>query len=189
MNRKILTGLAVAATLFVSLCLEGSSNARRKEISSTSRVVIDGRSFVPDESSPEDGSLLKRELGRLGVRLPDGFEALEEPASSHPAFSGRLMDSPRPRPIEAPRLPAGLTAEHTLRMEGEGAPVDLVFGKLGSPGPTTRSRLLSSGWESLPAGKDPGGTRVLQIRRGKETSIVCLDEAEGTFLLFREVGR
>jgi len=30
---------------------------------------------------------------------------------------------------------------------------------------------------------------VLQIRRGKETAVACLDEAEGTFLLFREVGR
>ena len=74
-------------------------------------------------------------------------------------------------------------------MEGEGAPVDLVFGKLGSPGPSIRTRLLSSGWKSISTGKDPGGTRVLQITRGKETSIVCLDEAEGTFLLFREVGR
>ena len=133
MNRKILTGLAVAATLFVSLCLAGSGNARRKEISSTRRVVIDGRSFVSDESSPDDGSLLKRELGRLGVRLPDGFNLPEESDPSHPAFEGRLKDS-RPRVLEAPRLPAGLTAEHTLRMEGEGMPVDLVFGKLGSPG-------------------------------------------------------
>jgi len=68
-------------------------------------------------------------------------------------------------------------------------PVDLVFGKLGSPGPSIRSRLLSSGWKSESTGKDPGGTHVLQITRGKETTIVCLDEAEGTFLLFREVGR
>ena len=189
MNRKILAGLAVAATLFVSLCLVGRGNARRTEISSTRRVVIDGRSFVPDESSPDDGSLLKRELGRLGVRLPDEFDLPEETAPSHPAFSGRLKDSNRPPAIEAPRLPAGLTAEHTLRMEGEGAPVDLVFGKLGSPGPSIRSRLLSSGWKSISTGKDPGGTHVLQITRGKETSLVCLDEAEGTFLLFREVGR
>jgi hypothetical protein len=188
MNRKILTGLAVAATLFVSLCLAGSGNARRKEISSTRRVVIDGRSFVPDESSPDDGSLLKRELGRLGVRLPDGFDLPEESGPSHPALEGRLIDS-RPLVLEAPRLPAGWTAEHTLRMEGEGMPVDLVFGKLGSPGPSIRSRLLSSGWKSESTGKDPGGTHVLQITRGKETTIVCLDEAEGTFLLFREVGR
>ena len=68
-------------------------------------------------------------------------------------------------------------------------PVDLVFGNLGSPGPSIRSRLLSSGWKSESTGKDPGGTHVLQITRGKETTIVCLDEAEGTFLLFREVGR
>jgi hypothetical protein len=189
MNRKILTGLVVAATLFVSLCIEGSGNARRKEISSTSRVVIDGRSFVSDESSPDEGSLLKRELGRLGVRLPDGFNLPEESAPSHPVFSGKLKDSPLPRSIEAPRLPAGLTAEHTLRMEGEGMPVDLVFGKLGTPGPSIRSRLLSSGWKCVSTGKDPGGTHVLQITLGKETSIVCLDEAEGTFLLFREMGR
>ena len=68
-------------------------------------------------------------------------------------------------------------------------PVDLAFGKLGAPGPSIRSRLLSSGWEFVSAGNDPGGIRVLQITRGKETAIVCLDEAEGTFLLFREVGR
>lgn len=188
MNRKILTGLAVAATLFVSLCLAGSGNARRKEISSTRRVVIDGRSFVSDESSPDEDSLLKRELGRLGVRLPDGFDLPEDPGPSHPALEGRLKDS-RPWVLEAPRLPAGLTAEHTLRMEGEGMPVDLVFGKLGSPGPSIRSRLLSSGWKSASTGNDPGVTHVLQITRGKETTIVCLDEAEGTFLLFREVGR
>ena len=73
MNRRISAGLAVAASLFVGLCLSESGNARRKEITSTRRVVIDGRSFVSDESSPDHGSLLERELGRLGVRLPDGF--------------------------------------------------------------------------------------------------------------------
>ena len=189
MNRKIPAGLAAAVLLIVSLCLVGSGNARRKEISSTRRVVIDGRSFVPDESAPDDGSLLKRELGRLGVRIPGGFDLPEETAPPHPVIAGRLKDPDRPPAIEAPRLPAGLTAEHTLRMEGEAAPVDLVFGKLGTPGSSIRSRLLASGWTSLPTGKDPGGTRVLQFTPGKETLIVFLDEAEGTFLLFREVGR
>jgi hypothetical protein len=74
-------------------------------------------------------------------------------------------------------------------MEGEGAPVDLVFGKLGAPGSSIRSLLLSSGWKSLSTGKDPGMARVLQFTDGKETDIVFLDEAEGTFLLFRQVGR
>ena len=68
-------------------------------------------------------------------------------------------------------------------------PVDLVFGKLTHPGSSIRSRLLSSGWKSVSAGKVSGGMHVLQITQGKETAIVCLDEAEGTFLLFREVGR
>lgn len=188
MNRKIPAGLAAAAALFVSLCFVGNGNARRKGISSTNRAVIDGRSFVSDESSSDDGSLLMRELGRLGVRLPDGFTLPEEPNPSHPAFEGRLKES-RSRVLEAPRLPAGLTAEHTLRMEGEEMPVDLVFGTLGTPGPSIRSRLLSSGWKSVSTGKDSGGTHLLQITQGKETAIVCLDEADGTFLLFREMGR
>ena len=91
-----------------------------------------------------------------------------------------------PEPL---RLPAGLTVEHTLRMEGEGAPVDLVFGTLGTRGPSIRSRLLSSGWESVSDGSGSGGMHVLRFVRGKETGIVCLDDAEGTFLLVREVGR
>ncbi|MFA6146923.1 MAG: hypothetical protein WC899_01780 [bacterium] len=189
MNRKIFAVLAVAAMLFVSLCLVGSGNARRKGISSTNRVVIDGRSFVPDESPPVEGSLLRRELDRLGIRLPVGFTLPEDPAPSHPAFSERLRESPSARPVETSHLPAGLTAEHTLRMEGEGKPIDLVFGKLDTPGPSVRSRLLSSGWQSVSIGNIPGGTHVMQTTPGKETAIVCLDEAEGTFLLFREVGR
>ena len=188
MIRKFLTVLAVAATLFISLCLAASGKARRNEISSTNRVIIDGSAFTSDESSSDHASLLKRELDRLGVRIPDGFNLPENSGPSHPAFSRRLKDS-RPRVLEAPRLPSGLTSEHTLRMEGEGSPVDLVFGKLGTPGPSVRSRLLSSGWDSVSTGKDPGVIHVLRIARGKETSIVCLDEAESTFLLIREVGR
>jgi hypothetical protein len=188
MNRKIFAGLAVAATLFASLCLAGSGNARRKYHSSTSRVVIDGRSFVSDGSSPVEGSLLKRELDRLGVRLPDGFNLPRESGPSHPVFESRLKGS-RSWVFEAPRLPAGLTVEHILRMEGEGMPVDLVFGTLVSPGPSLRSRLLSSGWKSVSTGMASGGIHVLQSSHGKETTIACLDEAEGTFLLFREVGR
>ena len=189
MNRAISTKVAVAATLLVSLCLEGSGNARRKEDPPIRSVVIDGRAFVPDESSPEEGSLLKRELGRLGVPLPDGIPLPEESAPSHPVFSERLKDSPGPRILEATPLPTGLTPEHTLRMEGEEGAVDLVFGTMGTAGPSIRSRLRSSGWESLAAGKGPGGIRVLQITHDKEIALVCLDEAEGTFLLFREVGR
>ena len=188
MNRKFLIRLAVAATLFISFCVAASGNAHRKEISSTRRVAIDGRSFATDEISPDEGSLLKRELDRLGVHLPDGFNLPEDSGTSHPAFSRRLKDS-GPRVLESSRLPAGLSPEHTLRMEGEGKPVDLVFGKMGTPGPSIRSRLLSSGWKSASTGNDPGGMHVLQIAPGKETSVVCLDESEGTFLLFREVGR
>ncbi|MDD5762861.1 MAG: hypothetical protein PHP88_10205 [bacterium] len=188
MNRKYITGLAVAATLLVSLCLVGSGNARKKEISSTSRFFIDGKSFIPDESVSCNGPELEKELDKLGVRLPDGFHMPEESSPSHPALAGRLKDS-RQRYGESFRLPAGLTAEHTLWMEGEEASVDLVFGKMVTRGPSIRSSLLSSGWESVSTGEFPGGIRVLQHSHGKESTIVCLDEAEDAFLLFRKVAR
>jgi len=189
MNPKIPVVLAVTSSLFVSLCLAGSGNALRKEISTTRRVFIDGKSFVSDESPPGDGSILKRKLGRQGVPLPEGLDLPEETAPSHPVFSGRLKDSGTSAAITVHRLPAGLTPEHTLRMEGEGAPRDLVFGKLGTPGSSIRSRLISSGWKSLSTEKDVEGTRVLQFTHGKEAATVFLDETEGTFLLFRQVGR
>jgi len=188
-NRKILFGLAAATALIASLCIVGRGDAIKNKISSTRRVIVDGKAFVSDESSPDGVSLLKKELGRLGVRLPDGFELPEMPVPSHPVFHGRLKDSPKSRPDDAPRLPAGLTADHTLRMEGEGKPVDLVFGTMDSRGSSIRSRLLSSGWETVFTFDGPRLVQVLQFTRGKETDIVCLDEAEGAFLLFREVGR
>ncbi len=189
MNRKILFGLAAATVLIASLCAVGRGNALRKETSSTRRVIVDGRRFVSDESTADGVSPLEKELGRLGVRLPGGFELPEMPVPSHPVFRGRLKDSPGSRPVDALRLPAGMIADHTLRMEGEGKPVDLVFGRMGSRGPSIRSRLLSSGWETVSTGDGPGLVQVLQSTKGKETRIVCLDEAEGAFLLFRQVGR
>lgn len=189
MKRTFLPGLAVAMVLLLSFFLAGSVNARRKDLSSTRRVIIDGRAFVSDESSTDERSLLEKELGRLGVRLPDEFALPEAPVSTHPAFSGRFAHSTGGGSIETPRLPAGLTAEHTLRMEGEGKPVALVFGRMGTRGPSIRNRLLSSGWKSVSTAEDPGVAHVLQVTRGKETTLACLDEAEGAFLLFREMGR
>lgn len=189
MKRTFLPGLAVAMVLLLSFFLAGSVNARRKDLSSARRVIIDGRAFVSDESSTDERSLLEKELGRLGVRLPGEFALPEAPVSTHPAFSGRIAHSAGGGSIETPRLPAGLTAEHTLRTEGEGKPVALVFGRMGTRGPSIRNRLLSSGWKSVSTAEDPGVAHVLQVTRGKETTLACLDEAEGTFLLFREMGR
>lgn len=186
MNRKFLYGVGVTSMLLV-FCIEGIGSARKKVISSTSHVVIDGRSFDQDVPPPKGVSLLKEELDRQGVSLPKGFGDIEDRNPSNPVFSDRLRDS-RSRPASVNRLPAGLTSEHDLRLEGEGRPVDLVFGSMNIPGPSIRTRLISSGWIPVSNGKDPRLAHVLQITRGKETSIVCLDEAEGTFLLFREVG-
>jgi len=189
MKRKISAGLAVSAALFMSLFLSENGDARRKVISSTRDVVIDGRSFTVDDTPEDEISQVKRELVRRGVTLPHGFDGQERSPSSHPLFSGRLIERPGLPVTEMHRLPAGLTAEHTLRMKGNGKPVDLVFGNLDTPGPSIRSLMLSSGWKSHSAGPNTAGVHMLEITVGKETSIVFLDEADGTFLLLRESGK
>jgi len=189
LNRIILIGLAAAAVLIASLCVVERVEALRKEVSATPRVIIDGKAFVPDESPPDGVALLKKELGKRGVRLPDGFELIEMSVPPHPVIQGRIKDSPGARPVDTQRLPSGLTADHTLRMEGDGKPVDLVFGTMDPRGSSIRFRLLSSGWETVSTFDPSRSVHVLQLSMGKETNIVCLDEAEGAFLLFREVGR
>jgi hypothetical protein len=186
MNRKILAMVALGGTISLTLCLSGNGMARKKEISSTRHVVIDGRSFASEDSPMESGYLLKRELDRMCIPLPDGYRWPTDPLPPHPALEGLMKETPGAQSVQSPRPPAGCTAEHTLHMDGEGNPVDLVFGAMDSRGPSVRSRMISSGWRSVFSEKSAGGLQILHITTRKESTIVCLDEAEGTFLLLRE---
>ncbi len=189
MNRKFLTGLAVAGVLFVAVGFEGIGNTMKKGVSATNRVVIDGKSFVTDDTPSEESSPVRKELDRMGFRLPDGFALPEQTSPSHPALSEKMKSSRTDPKPEDSELPAGMIAEHSLRMEGEGSPVTIVSGTFDGTGPSTRSRLLTSGWKPLNMGTDSAGIRILKRDRGKEAGIVCIDETDGTFILFREVGR
>jgi len=189
MRRAILFGATCATLVLFAVCLAGRGDARKKDLSSTRWVTIDGESFVREESSMEEPALILREIAKRNVRLPDGFDLRNLHSPPNAVYSGRVVDSPRPISAAAVRLPAGLAGEHTIRMEGEGEPLELVFGRTAGKGPAVRNRLLASGWESLPVFDAANPLHVLQKTSGKETTVVCLDEKEGEFLLFREVGR
>lgn len=103
------------------------------------------------------------------------------------AFSPVRGDSPRPG--SPPALPRGLTAEHTLRLDSYPGATDLVIGKLSVRGASIRNRLADEGWEVHGQAGATGLPWLLEKRTGKETTVVWLDEAEGTFLLIRETGR
>ncbi|RJP22580.1 MAG: hypothetical protein C4529_05415 [Deltaproteobacteria bacterium] len=189
MNRGIRRPLTICAVVLLVLTIAAYVDARRRDISSIIRTTIDGDTFITDDSPAGDSTMLARELGRWGIALPDHPEIKQESLSSpHPAFSGRLCGAPRPIPPRRPEVPGGLRGDHTLSMEREGNPVDLVFGKIVSRS-AVRSTLETGGWECSNPVDGSGAPTVLKRSRGKEVSVVWLDEAKDEFLLVREMGR
>ena len=172
MKRKGLLISMAAAALLMFLIFSGTSGALKHEFTSTTEVSIDGISFHADDSS-SDNTVIDPEPPRV----------------THPVFSGKLVGSGKSVSRDMPDLPQGLTANHTLRMSGGNRTVVLVFGKLEPNGMAVASRLEAKGWKPLTlegAGRAP---RMLQQVRGKETAVVCLDEKESAFLLFRKLER
>jgi len=157
--------------------------------SQNGRVTIDGRSFFPGAPDQDDFSPVRREFEKFGVEVPPEFGVPAGDRREHPAFRDRLVGVEGPPPGDIPALPRGLTAEHSLRLGSPARPVDLVLGRMHSRGASIRNRLAADGWAGSEQGEAAGSQWLLEKKNGKETTVVCLDEAEGTFLLFREAGR
>jgi hypothetical protein len=157
--------------------------------SRTERVTIDGKPFLSRGTGHDDFSTVRREFEKFGIEVPGGVGVPAGPKGSNPAFSGGVVGSEGPPPGDPPALPPGLTADHALRLETGTGWVDLVLGRTTTRGSSIRTRLAADGWEGHERGEATGSPWLLEKRTGKETTIVCLDEAEGTFLLFRESGR
>ena len=155
----------------------------------TSSVTIDGRTFRTEESGTDDLVLLQRVFEKFGVPPPEDFNKPETPGVRPSIFSGRLVEVAAAGSPKQPPVPRGLIPEHSLRLESGSGPVDLLFGKMDRGGASVRNRLAGEGWELAAPGDNPGRVQVLEKATGKEKAIVCLDEAEGAFLLIREGGR
>lgn len=189
MKKKGLMISFAASALLLPLALTGTGDAVKTNPRSTTEVTIDGMKYSADGSGPGDTSSLFCELARLGVRLPEPASIPEPRRDVHPVFSGKLAGSGQASSAAAPEVPKELSPDHSLRMSGEGGTVELVFGSTGTGAKTAFSRLTAKGWVPLSIDFDARAPRMLQQVRGKETAVVCLDEKEGTFLLFRKMGR
>jgi hypothetical protein len=189
MKRKGLVVSIAAAAVLLSLVHSGTGDAVKANPASTTEVTIDGRKYRADDTGPGDASSLLRELARLGVQPPDPASMPEPQRDAHPVFSGKLAGSGQTPSTDVPEVPKGLTPDHTLRLSGDGGVVELAFGRTEAGGKTSFSRLAADVWVPLSVDRNVRGPRMLQRARGKETAVVCLDEKEGAFLLFRKVGR
>jgi hypothetical protein len=187
MRRTFLYGVCVGTALLLPVSDVRVGNARKPGPTATNRVILDGRSYVPQPFPGGGNASLRRELERLGFTLPDGIEIPSGGNTGHPVYEERLLASPKR--TAPPEVPPGLTADHAIRLEADGHSVELVFGRMAPLSPGLNARLQADGWVSHPGGNDPRNPRVLQKTRGKENAVACLDEAERTFLLIRKVGR
>ncbi|MBE0603577.1 MAG: hypothetical protein IH611_08110 [Deltaproteobacteria bacterium] len=162
MKRKGLLISVAGAALLLSLFLSKYGNALKYVPSSATEVSIDGRTFRSADFLADEATLVRREL--------------EKPDASGKEPSAGLPDIPR-----------GLTTEHTLRMSGGGRSVELAFGKTETRAAGMAYRLANGGWTPVSSEGNPRFPRMLHKIRGKEVTVVCLDEKEDGFLLIRRV--
>lgn len=134
-------------------------NLRSRPLSSTRNIVIDGKAF------------------RQGN--PDGVIP-----RANAVFTDSLMETEGSAPCSRIPIPEGLHSEHSLLMESDSGPVDIAFGTFEAGNSRIRRLLCSSGWEFVE--QDQGSISLATIRKGRETTIVLLEEKEGKFLLMRK---
>jgi hypothetical protein len=188
-RKSLFPAVACIAVVLLVAFSPVRGDSPRPGTSPAGRVTIDGKSFLPGDPGQDDFSAVRREFEKFGVEVPPEFGVPEGDRREHPAFRSRLVGVEGSHSGDTPGLPRGLTAEHTLRLESPTGAVDLVLGRMHGRGASVRNRLAADGWEGPGQGEATGPPSLLEKKNGKETAVVFLDEAEGTFLLFRETGR
>lgn len=191
MKRAVLPALKACsvALLLASVLFPAPGNSFIQAFAASSRVTIDGKRFLRVESGVDDFTLLKKAFQNTGADPQGDFDTPPDEVRSPEIFSGRFAEAPPlPSPLVFP-VPGGLIPDHSMQLESGSGPVRLLIGRMDRRGASVRTRLVADGWHLVETGHDPGRVRLLEKTTGKEKAIVCLDEAEGAFLLVGECDR
>jgi len=175
----------VIALLALATAAVATWEGRSSGFSSLPRAVsIDGNRFGVDREGGDDLSLIRRELRRMGCEPPreDWVET-----SRGPILSGAFREMPPAAPDRPCPLPKELRTNHVMRVDRDGARIDIAFGTVCPPGPSFRTRVCSAGWECRPAGAGRDHAYVVTKTREKESEFVLLEEKDGTFFYLRRV--
>jgi len=168
------------------LCSAVLSAAFPHMFAATRSFSFDGRRYALIPSGENDLSLVRRELAKAGIQLPQDSEKDPPP---HPALSFVLAQEGEDRRLRRFPIPASFGVEHTLRLAGDGGEVEILFGITRQP-PQAAARLLrASGWSCPdPADRARRGTAAT-CTHGKERHLAFLEAKGGGFLLVRRVDR
>ena len=77
--------------------------------------------------------------------------------------------------------------ENSLQMESEDESIDITYGRNEAAKGSARERLVAEGWTVVGMEGEASPFSMGTIRRGRETSIVFLEEKEGGCLFVRRL--
>jgi hypothetical protein len=182
---RIMGPLLFVAGLTVFLAAPALSRIAWEYPSGTKAFAIDGKRFTVTGESGDDLSLIRRELARRGIHVDLPHDGRDNPPPALSFLRSALREEGE-APGKGPPLPGRLRGEHSLKMETDDGPIDLVIGSMEGSGRSLRNRLRASGWTLYGEGSEKGAIGLATMTRGKETHIVFLEE-EGGFLFVRRV--
>ena len=172
-----------ALILFLSiLAFPALPDPRRKMISSTKAVLIDGKGYLVENAPGGDAPLIRKELNRRGWDFP--IPGNSQPAN--PYFEAALREDDGTRSSAPIPFPRGMRPEHVVHLASDSGLVELAVGTMDTRGPSVRDRLPASGWKSIDAAQGREPVAVALGKNGKETFLVFLEEKKGNFLLVRK---
>lgn len=182
MKFPLLALLAIA--VFAAAVTHARPGAGTLPESSTRVFSMDGRRFAVETPGPGDLSLLERELKNAGL---DSIPPDAVPSILPRPLPVLLRELPSATSGSVKALPAGLEAEHAIRMETESGPVEIAFGGVKAGAGNIHRKLCASGWECSGTDADDGMPRLATKTKGGDTSIVLLDRKEARFLFLRRL--
>jgi len=154
-----------------------------KIISPPRSFALHGKWYSAGKSS-KGNSLIQEELSRQGfdiTRLPRGALDLGD------GVPDPLFEIPTRKRFRPFFFPAWFQVENSLQMESEDGLIDIAYGRNATAGGSARKELVAEGWTVVGMGGDTGPLSMATIRRGRETSIVFLEEKEGDCLFVRRL--
>lgn len=153
-------------------------------LSTTRSFSLNGRWYSVGKPSGSD-SLIRGELTRRGfdvTRIP------LETGNPGDFFLDALSEqSSRINRSRLHSLPFSFRAKNSLQMESDAGIIDITYGNVSPKGSHAKGDLAAKGWKIVETGKSAGPVSIATISKGRETSIVFLEEKEGGCLFIRQL--
>jgi hypothetical protein len=152
-------------------------------ISTTRSFSLNGRWYSVGKPSGSD-SLIREELTKRGFDVSRIPQETGDPGDFFlDTLSEQSSKNNRSRPYS---LPFFFRAKNNLQMESDAGIIDITYGNVSPKGSYARKDLAAKGWKIVETGKSAGPVSIATISKGRETSIVFLEEKEGGCLFIRQ---